>query len=117
MLVPLGTVQDFIVIVELPPMILIWCSPLLQLVVVNVFAENNKLVTTYSQHTEGVDEGVIVGVGVNVGVGVCDGIGKQGLQSGPCSIFNVTESVPLMLSTTPRYVTHIPLPLTVAPYT
>lgn len=83
----------------------------------NVFAENNKLVTTYSQHTEGVDEGVTVGVIVGVIVGVCDGIGKQGLQSGPYSIFNVTVSVPLMLSTTPRYVTHIPLPLIVAPYT
>jgi hypothetical protein len=98
-------------------MLLVCGTPLLQLVVLNVFAENNKLVTTYSQHTEGVDEGVTVGVIVGVIVGVCDGIGKQGLQSGPYSIFNDTTSDPLMLSTTPRYVTHTPFPLIVAPYT
>ena len=81
--VPLGTVQDFIVMVEFPFILLVWGTPSLQLVVVNVFAVNNRLVTSYSQHTEGVDDGVTVGVGVGVVVGVGEGIGKQELQSIP----------------------------------
>jgi hypothetical protein len=92
-----------------------------QLLILNVFGLNNKFVTTYSQQTLGVDDGVIVGVTVGVGVGVelTGGIQTRHppSETKPISVFNTIVATPLVLSTVPIYSTHISISLTVASYT
>jgi hypothetical protein len=92
-----------------------------QLLILNVFELNNKFVTSYSQQTLGVDDGVIVGVTVGVGVGVELTGGTQIVhppsETKPITEFNTIVATPLVLSTVPIYSAHTSISFTVASYT
>ena len=92
-----------------------------QLLILNVFELNNKFVTSYSQQTFGVEDGVGVGVNVGVGVGVelTGGIQTRHppSETKPISEFNTIVATPLVLSTVPMYSIHTSISFTVASYT